>query len=63
MDKSERYEAVSAILLMTVFCVVWYFTYVKPNDDRRGAVVQCMKETDNYTFEGWQACSKSVDQF
>ena len=59
--RSEYYEGLAAVVFMVAACIVWYFAYVKPNDEARGEIVKCMRATDDMSFENWQKSSKELD--
>jgi hypothetical protein len=59
--RSERYEGLAAVSLMVAACIVWYFAYVKPNDEYRGEIAKCMRAAGDVSFESWQKCSKELD--
>ena len=50
-----------ATMLFT-FALGWYYVYVKPADEFRYAVLDCMQEIDDYSKDAYTFCSKNVQR-
>lgn len=56
-NKSEILELVAMFTLFITLGTVWYYAWVKPNDEMRGKITQCMEEI---TEEEYIRCHNQV---
>ena len=53
-------DAAVPFILVLAAMVGWYCLYVKPTDEFRYAVMDCMTERGDSTEEGYKACVELV---
>ncbi len=56
MSNSMKLEVTTMFLLVTALCTVWYFGYVKPMDEARADVIDCMDTTGDLSYESYENC-------
>ena len=49
-------------LVTTAMAVGWYHLYVKPNDERRKIIVECMYKIDDMSIKGYQQCENLLSK-
>jgi hypothetical protein len=61
-----RYEAMKAIIGAAAFFVIgasiWYQAWVKPHDQYRNAIIDCMEEANDYSKEAYVSCGRNLDE-
>ena len=60
MSNEMKLELAIMFLLMTALGTVWYFGYIKPMDDARAEVMDCMKSNDDLSYESYEGCVRTA---
>ena len=56
MNNEMKIEIAIMFLLMTALGTIWYFGYIKPMDDARAEVMDCMQSNDDLSYESYEEC-------
>ena len=56
MNNGMKIEIAIMFLLMSALGTVWYFGYIKPMDDARAEIMDCMQSHDDLSRESYEAC-------
>ena len=57
---AEFIEATAFICIVAAMCIAWYYGYVKPADQQRSQVMDCMIETGDRSQEGYRQCFEDL---
>ena len=57
---AEFIEATAFICIVAAMCIAWYFGYVKPADEMRGQVMDCMNEINDRSDRGYKYCFETL---
>ena len=56
MNNEMKIEIAVMFLLMSALATVWYFGYIKPMDQARAEIMDCMKSNDDLSYESYEDC-------
>ena len=48
--RNEIFELVLFFTLLITLSIVWYYGWIKPADEMRGKIVQCMEEMNEQEY-------------
>ena len=61
MNKEMKIEIAIMFLLMTALGTIWYFGYIKPMDDARAEIMDCMQSNDDLSYESYEECVRNTN--
>ena len=63
---NNRQESLTPVLLAAIFFIgaaaSWNHLYVKPHDEFRFSMINCMNKTGNHSLEGYKSCIDIVKE-
>ena len=57
---AEFIEATAFICIVSVMCIAWYHGYVKPADQNRQQIMECMSEAGDLSRSGYDKCFQKL---
>ena len=61
MNNEMKIEIAVMFLLMSALTTVWYFGYIKPMDDARAEIMDCMQSNDDLSYESYEECVRNTN--
>ena len=61
MNQEMKIEIAIMFLLMTALGTIWYFGYIKPMDDARAEIMDCMQSNDDLSYESYEECVRNTN--
>ena len=62
MSNEMKIEVAVMFLLMTALGTIWYFGWVKPADEARRGVIQCMDMTNDLSYKSYEDCLERLQR-
>ena len=53
-------EATAFMCIVAAMSIVWYFAYIKPADEMRSDIVECMYEINDKSDKGYKYCFETL---
>jgi len=61
VNNEMKIEIAVMFLLMSALTTVWYFGYIKPMDDARAEIMDCMQSNDDLSYESYEDCVRMTN--
>tara|TARA_A100001037_G_scaffold237161_1_gene216277 strand:+ start:1382 stop:1591 length:210 start_codon:yes stop_codon:yes gene_type:complete len=59
---AEFIEATAFICIVAAMCIAWYYGYVKPADEMRYQIMDCMHERGDRSEAGYRHCFQELKE-
>ena len=60
MTNEMKSELIVFFLLVCALGSVWYYAWIKPADDMRHQIMDCMQTVGNNSFESYKECKDQL---